>query len=67
MTWIIWALIPAYFHTVPAAESGIVEYYVDGFEDLSAENVTMDNFKRNNYNKNSIRSGEAAGEWQSGL
>ena len=49
---------PAYFHTVPAAESGIVEYYVDGFEDLSAENVTMDNFKRNNYNKNSIRSGE---------
>lgn len=49
---------PAYFHTVPAEKSGIVEYYVDGFEGLSAENVTLDSFKRNNYNKNSIRGGD---------
>lgn len=46
-----------YFHTHHAEKSGVIEYYVDGFEDLTPDAVTADDFKRSNYNKNSVRSG----------
>lgn len=47
-----------YFHTLRAVQSGVIEYYVDGFEALTPNEITVDHFKRSNYNKNSIRSGD---------
>ena len=47
-----------YFHTIRAPRSGVVEYYVDGYEATDPSEITMDDFNRNNYTKTTIRGGD---------
>jgi len=47
-----------FFRTVQASQSGIVEYYVDGYESMSPTGVTADDFQKSNYNGSAVRSGQ---------
>ncbi len=48
----------AYFHTIPASQSGIVVYYTDGYEALDAGSVTEEDFDTDAYQRSDIRSGQ---------
>lgn len=54
----------AVFSRYPAETSGIVEYYIDGFEDASLESINSTWFERENYEVTNLRAREltAAGD-----
>lgn len=45
-------------NTVRTKESGIVSYYIDEFESVTPEHVTMDMFQTENYHRTSLRTTE---------
>lgn len=47
------------YNTVQSPESGIITYYVDSFETVTADTVSMDMFQKENYKKNSLRTTES--------
>ena len=46
-----------YLTLVPSEASGVVEYYTDGMETLTEENMTADSFRTSNAQRNSLTSG----------
>ncbi len=48
----------SHFQLNYAPKSGILEYYTDGFETLTPEQITADHFKASDYKKNYIKSGD---------
>lgn len=46
------------FDMVPSPESGIITYYMDSFEAITPEGVTMDMFQLENYERLSLRTPE---------
>ncbi len=42
-------------HIITSAESGIITYYIDGFETITADMVTADMFNLDNYKRTSLR------------
>lgn len=46
------------YKPVPSAESGIVTYYQDGFEELSVESISPKDFDKEGYNKVSLKSND---------
>lgn len=46
------------FRTIKTEESGIVSYYIDGYEGITEENVTKEHFKKEQYNKQNLKAEE---------
>lgn len=46
------------FDVVKSKKSGIISYYSDGLEDLTEEEVTLDTFNLDSYNKTMLRTNE---------
>ncbi|HHT97643.1 MAG TPA: hypothetical protein GXZ90_07090 [Clostridiales bacterium] len=46
------------FHTVYTEKSGIISYYIDSFESIPLDQISMDMFDLDNYNKTNIRTNE---------
>lgn len=46
------------FQTIRSTKTGTVVYYTDGYEAVTANNLTNDLFDKNNYKKNSLKSEE---------
>ena len=46
------------FKNFQASESGLIVYSVDGYEDLTAETVTMEMFNEGNYEKKSLKNSD---------
>ncbi len=44
--------------TINAPDSGIIAYYTDGFESTTVETVTLGDFNKSNYKKESLKSGD---------
>lgn len=42
------------FYKIVAGDTGIIEYYVDGYESLSKDDITADSFNAANYTKNNL-------------
>lgn len=51
-----------YFTRYNAQTSGIAEYYIDGFEDASLENLNESWFEQDNYERKNLRTEELVGE-----
>lgn len=47
--------ISAGLNLIPTDRDGIVVYYVDGMEDLTADEISMDDFNRKNYSRQNLR------------
>ena len=43
------------FHPVNAAESGVITYYVDGFEGVTVDSFTKEMFQQSNYQKTNLK------------
>lgn len=46
-----------YFHVIKATNSGIIEYYTDGYESFDIQSITKDNFDQTSYQKTIFKSG----------
>ena len=44
--------------TIKASESGVVTYYIDGYEKKTPETLSVDDFNTGNYKKTSLKSGD---------
>lgn len=51
-----------YFTRYSADTSGVVEYYIDGFEDAALENLNSSWFEQENYERQNLRTEELVGE-----
>ncbi len=47
-----------YFHTISAKSSGIIEYYIDGYESVQCTELTLDDWDKDSYSKTIIHSGD---------
>lgn len=48
--------------TVSSPYSGIVTYYIDGYEDLDISNISADDFDRSKYSKETLKTGDVISE-----
>ncbi len=46
------------YHPYTAADTGLLEYYLDGLEDLTVDNYSSDNFDISTYSKTSLKTTE---------
>ncbi len=52
------AQVSSTIQTIKASESGVITYYTDGYESKTPETLSIDDFTRTNYKKNSLKSGD---------
>ncbi|MBR6403232.1 MAG: hypothetical protein IKS48_07590 [Eubacterium sp.] len=52
------AKVSSTLENICANESGVITYYLDGFEKKTPETLSEDDFNQNNYKKSSLKSGD---------
>lgn len=52
------AQVSSTLQTIKATESGVVTYYIDGYEKKTPETLSEDDFNQSNYKKTSLKSGD---------
>ncbi len=52
------AAVSSTIQTIKAGESGVVSYYVDGFEKKTPETLSVEDFNQANYKKTSLKTGD---------
>ena len=52
------AQVSSTIQTIKATESGVITYYTDGYESKTPETLSVEDFSKNNYKKQSLKSGD---------
>lgn len=52
------AQVSSTIQTIKATESGVITYYTDGYEAKTPETLSVEDFSKNNYKKQSLKSGD---------
>ena len=52
------AAVTSTLQTIKAPDSGVIAYYLDGYEKKTPETLSPEDFNQNNYRKNSLKTGD---------